>query len=74
MVTVLVDLTPLFDGAGPARLIDMQPGRSAQVLKSWLNDRDADFRAGVQVVTMDGFTGYATAVDQSLPTARKVMD
>ena len=33
-VTVLVDLTPLVDGSGPARLIDMQPGRSAQVLKS----------------------------------------
>lgn len=25
MVTVLVDLTPLADGAGPARLIDMRP-------------------------------------------------
>ena len=57
MVTVLVDLTPLADGTGPARLIDMQPGRSADVLKSWLHDRDPDFRAGVQVVTMDGFTG-----------------
>ena len=74
MVTVLVDLTPLVDGTGPARLIDMQPGRSAQVLKGWLNDRDPEFRETVEVVTMDGFTGYATAVDQSLPAARKVMD
>lgn len=74
MVTVLVDLTPLTDGAGPARLIDMRPGRSADVLKTWLGERDPDFRAGVQVVTMDGFTGYATAVDHSLPAARKVMD
>ena len=31
-------------------------------------------REAVEVVTMDGFTGYATAVDQSLPAARKVMD
>ncbi|MGP5147646.1 transposase, partial [Corynebacterium variabile] len=63
MVTVRVDLTPLVDGAGPARLIDMRPGRSAEVLRTWLRERDPQFRAGVQVVTMDGFAGYATAVD-----------
>jgi transposase len=74
MVTVLVDLTPLADGSGPARLIDMRPGRSADVLKTWLHERDPDFRAGVQVVTMDGFAGYATAVDHALPAATKVMD
>ncbi|MGP5434952.1 ISL3 family transposase, partial [Corynebacterium variabile] len=74
MVTVLVDLTPLVDGAGPARLIDMRPGRSAEVLRTWLRERDPQFRAGVQVVTMDGFAGYATAVDHDLPAARKVMD
>jgi transposase len=74
MVTVLVDLTPLVDGAGPARLIDMRPGRSAEVLRTWLRERDSQFRAGVQVVTMDGFAGYATAVDHALPAARKVMD
>ena len=74
MVTVLVDLTPLVDGTGPARLIDMQPGRSAHVLKSWLNEREPEFRDTVEVVTMDGFAGYATAVDHVLPAARKVMD
>ncbi len=74
MVTVLVDLTPLVDGRGPARLIDMRPGRSAEVLRTWLRERDPQFRAGVQVVTMDGFAGYATAVDHDLPAARKVMD
>lgn len=74
MVTVLVDLTPLVDGHGPARLIDMRPGRSAEVLRSWLQQRSEAFRESVQVVSMDGFTGYATAVDHSLPAARKVMD
>ena len=74
MVTVLVDLTPLVDGDGPARLIDMRPGRSADVLKTWLDERDPQFRDTVEVVTMDGFTGYATAVDHALPAARKVMD
>ncbi|BBY99570.1 hypothetical protein MFAL_30370 [Mycolicibacterium fallax] len=31
-VTVLVDLTPVIDGTGPARLLDMVAGRSAEVL------------------------------------------
>ncbi|MGC3904291.1 transposase family protein, partial [Corynebacterium variabile] len=44
MVTVLVDLTPLVDGRGPARLIDMRPGRSAEVLRSWLQQRSEAFR------------------------------
>lgn len=57
-VTVLVDLTPLADGHGPARLIDMCPGRSAEVLRSWLDERDPGFRHAVQVVTMDGFAGF----------------
>lgn len=74
LVTILVDLTPLADGRGPARLLDIRPGRSADVLRTWLQERDPGFRSQVQVVTMDGFTGYATAVDQFLPQARKVMD
>lgn len=74
LVTILVDLTPLVDGTGPARLLDIRPGRSAQVLRTWLQERDPGFRQQVQVVTMDGFTGYASAVDQVLPEATKVMD
>lgn len=73
-VTVLVDLTPLVDGRGSARLLDMCPGRSAEVLRTWLQERTPEFRRQVKVVTMDGFAGYATAVDQELPEARKVMD
>lgn len=73
-VTILVDLTPLAEGRGPARLLDMRPGRSAEVLRTWLQERSPDFRQKVQVVTMDGFAGYATAVDQVLPQATKVMD
>lgn len=73
-VTVLVDLTPSIDRTGPARLMDMVPGRSADVLRSWLKVRDPGFRAQVEVMTMDGFTGYATAVEDVVPTARRVMD
>ncbi|MGD7003891.1 ISL3 family transposase [Corynebacterium halotolerans] len=74
LVTILVDLTPLVDGRGPARLLDIRPGRSAEVLRTWLQERDPGFRKQVQVVTMDGFAGYASAVDQVLPDATKVMD
>ncbi len=35
---------------------------------------DPSFREQIQVVTMDGFTGYATAVEEQLPQADKVMD
>ena len=56
-VTVLVDLTPVVDGTGPARLLDMTPGRSKKVLKTWLSQRDQDWRGRVEVVAMDGFTG-----------------
>lgn len=74
LVTVLVDLTPLVDGHGPARLLDMRPGRSAEVLRTWLKERTPEFRKNVQVVTMDGFTGYASTVEEVLPQATTVMD
>ncbi|VEI03328.1 Transposase and inactivated derivatives [Acidipropionibacterium jensenii] len=35
-VTVIIDLTPARDGSGPARLLDMIPGRSKKVFKAWL--------------------------------------
>ncbi len=41
-VTVIVDLTPRCDGR-PARLLDMVPGRSAQVLREWMQARGGEF-------------------------------
>ena len=38
-VTVIIDLTPVRDGTGPARLLDMVEGRSKQAFKTWLNER-----------------------------------
>lgn len=52
----------------------MVPERSTAVLRSWLSRRDAGFLAQVQVVSMDGFTGYASAMDETLPSAVKVMN
>ena len=73
-VTVIIDLTGICDGTGPARLLDMVEGRSKQAFKSWLTDRDQTWRDGVEVVAMDGFTGFKTATAEELPDAVAVMD
>ena len=73
-VTVVIDLTPVRDGTGPARLLDMVPGRSKQVFKTWLEAQTPVFRDGIQVVAMDGFTGFKTAAAEALPDATEVMD
>ncbi|WP_330445799.1 ISL3 family transposase [Kocuria rhizophila] len=73
-VTVIIDLTPIRDGTGPARLLDMVEGRSKQVFATWLADRPQAWRDAVQVVAMDGFTGFKTAAAQEIPDAACVMD
>src|SRR4051812_5186675 len=73
-VTVITDLTPVLEGSGPARLLDMVPGRSAAAMSSWLAARDQGFRARVEIVAMDGFGGYKTAATEALPDAVTVMD
>lgn len=74
-VTVIVDMTGHHHNPKlPARLLDVVPGRSAEVLRVWLAARHLDFRHRIRVVSMDGFQGYATASKQLLPTARRVMD
>ncbi len=73
-VTVIIDLTPIRCGTGPSRLLDMVPGRSKQAFKAWLAGRPQAWRDGVQVVAMDGFTGFKTATTEELPDAVAVMD
>jgi len=73
-VTVIIDLTPIRDGTGPARLLDMIEGRSKQAFKTWLSEREESWRNGVEVVAMDGFTGFKTATTEELPDAVAVMD
>jgi transposase len=73
-VTVIVDLTPVLEGWGPARLLDLVPGRSAAAMSGWLSARDQAFRDRVEVVAMDGFGGYKTAATQAVPDAVTVMD
>ena len=73
-VTVIIDLTPIRNGTGPSRLLDMVEGRSKPVFSTWLAERDQAWRDSVEVVAMDGFTGFKTATTEELPDAVAVMD
>jgi hypothetical protein len=73
-VTVIIDLTPIRDGTGLARLLDMVAGRSKQAFKAWLAERDKSWRDNIEVVAMDGFTGFKTATAEELPEAVPVLD
>ena len=52
----------------------MVEGRSKQAFKTWLSQRQQAWRNGVEVVAMDGFTGFKTAGAEELPAAVAVMD
>lgn len=39
-VTVIIDLTPITNGTGPSRLLDVVEARSKHAFKSWLAARD----------------------------------
>lgn len=73
-VTVIIDLTPIRAGTGPSRLLDMVEGRSKAVFKTWLTERPESWRRNIEVVAMDGFTGFKTAAAEEIPTAVAVMD
>ena len=73
-VTVIIDLTPIRDRSGPARLLDMVEGRSKRVFKEWLAARPQAWREAIEVVAMDGFTGFKSATAEELPDAAAVMD
>ncbi|MGD9620576.1 MAG: ISL3 family transposase [Mycolicibacterium sp.] len=73
-VTVIIDLTPVRDKTGPARLLDMIEGRSKKAFQDWLAQRPQEWRDRVEVVAMDGFSGFKTASTEELPDAVAVMD
>ena len=52
----------------------MVAGRSKQAFKTWLSQRPQAWRDAVEVVAMDGFTGFKTATSEELPAAVAVMD
>ena len=73
-VTVILDLTPIRERSGPCRLLDMVPGCSKGVFKTWLASRPDTWRERIEIVAMDGFTGFKSAAAEELPDARAVMD
>jgi transposase len=73
-VTVIIDLTAVRAKTGPARLLDMVEGRSKQAFQTWLSERPQAWRDAIEVVAMDGFTGFKTATTEELPDAVTVMD
>ena len=52
----------------------MVEGRSKAVFKQWLAGRPKNWREEIEVVAMDGFTGFKTAAAEELPDAVPVMD
>ena len=73
-VTVIIDLTGIRDGTGPSRLLGMVEGRAKQAFTIWLADRPKAWRDAVEVVAMDGFTGFKTATSEEQPEAVAVTD
>lgn len=57
-----------------ARLLDLVPGRSGTVYRTWLDERGDVFRTGVKIATLDPFHGYKNAIDDKLADAETVVD
>ena len=73
-VTVIYNLTPTRDRSGPSALLDMITGHSKEVFKPPLATQPDTWRERIEIVAMDGFTGYMVATAEELPGARTVMD
>ena len=67
-VTVVIDLTPVRDRSGPTRLLDVVPGRSKKVFKTWLSQRDQDWRGRVEVVATGRFHRVQERCRRGAPT------
>ena len=72
-LTGIVDLTRGEDHP-TARLLDLVPGTSGTMHENWLAERGEDFRAGVQIATLDPFQEYKNAIDDQLQDATSVLD
>lgn len=56
--TAIIDLTPIGDATGAARLHDMVQGHPSIPSKGWLPQRIQAWRDGVEVITMDEFSRF----------------
>ena len=67
MATTFVDIDR-------ARLLDVVPGRSGDVVRDWVTNQPDGWADQIQVATIDAFRGYATAIGDVLPDATLVID
>ena len=56
------------------RLLDIALGRSGSVVETWLAEREENWRAGIDVVALDPFRGYANGLLAQLGHAEMVLD
>jgi transposase len=68
--TGMVDLSP----GGPARLLDVVPGRSGAAYGAWLHTRGPAWRSRIRLAALDPFRGYLNALRAHLPDATHVVD
>ncbi|MBB6121086.1 transposase [Nocardiopsis algeriensis] len=73
-VTVIIDLTGIREGTGPARLLDMSRAAPSKRSRPGSPSGPRAWRDTVEIVAMDGFTGFKTAATEELPEAVAVMD
>jgi transposase len=55
-------------------LLDVEPGRSGGVVRDWLDQRDDEWLAGIEVAVVDPFRGYAAGLTSRLLDATIVVD
>jgi len=67
MVTTFVDIDR-------GRLLDAVPGRSGEVVRTWVKARPFWWADRIQIATIDAFAGYASAIRDVLPDATLVVD
>ena len=67
MATTFVDIDR-------ARLLDVVPGRSGQVVRDWVGLAAGWWADRIDVAAIDAFRGYATAIGDVLPDATLVID
>jgi transposase len=67
MATTFVDLDR-------ARLLDVVPGRSGDVVREWVTSQPIWWADQIDVAAIDAFRGYATAIGDVLPDAVLVID
>lgn len=56
------------------RLLDVVPGRSKDVLGTWLEERGDDWCAEIHLATLDPAAGYRRALEDHLPNVTLVVD